>query len=138
MVSSTTPTMMMSEVPPKNIKNGTELGKKAKTYMDQGLLVPDELVVAPHPTHARLPPMRLIIFSSGTSTLMAKSTFSPSFSKAASRLSACGMVRGKPSSTYPFWQSLCCTRSTTRSTTSSSGTYRIKAYDSMIKEGRML
>ncbi|MCI8281296.1 MAG: adenylate kinase [Lachnospiraceae bacterium] len=29
-----------------NIKNGTELGKKAKTYMDQGLLVPDELTVA--------------------------------------------------------------------------------------------
>lgn len=28
-----------------NIKQGTELGKKAKTYMDQGLLVPDELVV---------------------------------------------------------------------------------------------
>ena len=28
-----------------NIKNGTELGQKAKTYMDQGLLVPDELVV---------------------------------------------------------------------------------------------
>ncbi len=28
-----------------NIKNGTELGKKAKVYMDQGLLVPDELVV---------------------------------------------------------------------------------------------
>jgi adenylate kinase len=27
-----------------NIKSGTELGKKAKTYMDQGLLVPDELV----------------------------------------------------------------------------------------------
>ena len=26
-----------------NIKNGTELGQKAKTYMDQGLLVPDEL-----------------------------------------------------------------------------------------------
>ena len=26
-----------------NIKNGTELGKKAKSYMDQGLLVPDEL-----------------------------------------------------------------------------------------------
>lgn len=26
-----------------NIKQGTELGKKAKTYMDQGLLVPDEL-----------------------------------------------------------------------------------------------
>ena len=28
-----------------NIKNNTELGQKAKTYMDQGLLVPDELVV---------------------------------------------------------------------------------------------
>lgn len=28
-----------------NIKEGTELGRKAKTYMDQGLLVPDELVV---------------------------------------------------------------------------------------------
>lgn len=28
-----------------NIKDGTELGKKAKTFMDQGLLVPDELVV---------------------------------------------------------------------------------------------
>lgn len=26
-----------------NIKNGTELGTKAKEYMDQGLLVPDEL-----------------------------------------------------------------------------------------------
>ena len=26
-----------------NIKNNTELGKKAKEYMDQGLLVPDEL-----------------------------------------------------------------------------------------------
>ena len=24
-----------------NIKNGTELGVKAKSYMDQGLLVPD-------------------------------------------------------------------------------------------------
>ena len=28
-----------------NIKNGTELGKKAKAYMDAGALVPDELVV---------------------------------------------------------------------------------------------
>ena len=27
-----------------NIKNGTELGAKAKEYMDKGLLVPDELV----------------------------------------------------------------------------------------------
>ena len=30
----------------KNISEGTELGKKAKEYMDKGLLVPDELVVA--------------------------------------------------------------------------------------------
>lgn len=28
-----------------NIKNGTELGKKAKAYMDKGELVPDELTV---------------------------------------------------------------------------------------------
>lgn len=28
-----------------NIKNNTELGQKAKSYMDKGLLVPDELVV---------------------------------------------------------------------------------------------
>lgn len=28
-----------------NIKEGTELGKQAKSYMDQGLLVPDELTV---------------------------------------------------------------------------------------------
>ncbi len=28
-----------------NIKNGTELGKKAKAYMDQGKLVPDELTI---------------------------------------------------------------------------------------------
>ena len=29
-----------------NIKEGTELGMKAKTFMDQGALVPDELTVA--------------------------------------------------------------------------------------------
>ncbi|MBU5668902.1 adenylate kinase [Peptoniphilus sp. MSJ-1] len=29
----------------ENIKNDTELGKKAKSYMDKGLLVPDELVI---------------------------------------------------------------------------------------------
>lgn len=29
----------------ENIKNETELGKKAKGYMDKGLLVPDELVI---------------------------------------------------------------------------------------------
>ena len=28
-----------------NIKNGTELGMEAKKYMDQGMLVPDELTV---------------------------------------------------------------------------------------------
>ena len=28
-----------------NIKNGTELGKKAKEFMDKGLLVPDENIV---------------------------------------------------------------------------------------------
>ena len=28
-----------------NIKNGTELGKKAKEYIDQGQLVPDELTL---------------------------------------------------------------------------------------------
>lgn len=28
-----------------NIKNNTELGKKAKSYMDQGLLVPDEVTI---------------------------------------------------------------------------------------------
>ena len=28
-----------------NIKEGTELGRKAKSYMDQGLLVPDELTL---------------------------------------------------------------------------------------------
>lgn len=28
-----------------NIKNGTELGKKAKEYMDKGMLVPDELTI---------------------------------------------------------------------------------------------
>ena len=28
-----------------NIKNGTELGKEAKSYMDKGELVPDELTV---------------------------------------------------------------------------------------------
>ena len=28
-----------------NIKNGTDLGKKAKEYMDKGALVPDELTI---------------------------------------------------------------------------------------------
>ena len=30
----------------ENIKNNTELGKEAKSYMDKGLLVPDDLVIA--------------------------------------------------------------------------------------------
>lgn len=30
----------------KEIATGTELGKKAKSYMDAGLLVPDELIIA--------------------------------------------------------------------------------------------
>ncbi|MDO5040924.1 MAG: adenylate kinase [Peptoniphilus sp.] len=29
----------------ENIKNGTELGKKAKSYMDKGALVPDQVVI---------------------------------------------------------------------------------------------
>ena len=39
------PHISTGEIFRANIKNGTELGNKAKTYMDQGLLVPDELVV---------------------------------------------------------------------------------------------
>ena len=35
----------ISDIFRANIKNGTELGKEAKKYMDQGLLVPDELTV---------------------------------------------------------------------------------------------
>ena len=41
----TIPHISTGDIFRENIKNGTELGKKAKTYMDQGLLVPDELVV---------------------------------------------------------------------------------------------
>ena len=37
------PHISTGEIFRANIKNGTELGKKAKEYMDQGLLVPDEL-----------------------------------------------------------------------------------------------
>ena len=39
------PTISTGDIFRQNIKEGTELGKKAKTYMDQGLLVPDELTV---------------------------------------------------------------------------------------------
>ena len=39
------PHISMGDIFRANIKEGTELGAKAKTYMDQGLLVPDELVV---------------------------------------------------------------------------------------------
>ena len=39
------PHISTGEIFRANIKNGTELGKEAKKYMDQGLLVPDELTV---------------------------------------------------------------------------------------------
>lgn len=41
----TVPHISTGDIFRANIKNGTELGTKAKTFMDQGLLVPDELVV---------------------------------------------------------------------------------------------
>lgn len=40
-----TPHISTGDIFRYNIKQGTELGKKAKSYMDQGLLVPDEVVV---------------------------------------------------------------------------------------------
>lgn len=40
-----TPHISTGDIFRENIKNGTELGKKAKSYMDDGLLVPDELVI---------------------------------------------------------------------------------------------
>ena len=39
------PTISTGDIFRQNIKDGTELGKKAKSYMDAGELVPDELVV---------------------------------------------------------------------------------------------
>lgn len=39
----TVPHISTGDIFRANIKNGTELGQKAKQYMDQGLLVPDEL-----------------------------------------------------------------------------------------------
>ena len=38
------PAISTGDIFRENIKNGTELGKKAKGYMDAGNLVPDELV----------------------------------------------------------------------------------------------
>lgn len=38
------PAISTGDIFRENIKNGTELGKKAKSYMDAGDLVPDELV----------------------------------------------------------------------------------------------
>ena len=38
------PTISTGDIFRQNIKDGTELGKKAKSYMDAGDLVPDELV----------------------------------------------------------------------------------------------
>lgn len=40
-----TPHISTGDIFRENIKNGTDLGKKAKSYMDKGLLVPDELVI---------------------------------------------------------------------------------------------
>ena len=40
----TVPHISTGDIFRANIKNGTELGSKAKEYMDKGLLVPDELV----------------------------------------------------------------------------------------------
>ena len=37
------PTISTGDIFRQNIKEGTELGKKAKSFIDQGLLVPDEL-----------------------------------------------------------------------------------------------
>ncbi len=39
------PSISTGDIFRANIKNGTELGMEAKKYMDQGLLVPDELTV---------------------------------------------------------------------------------------------
>jgi len=39
------PTISTGEILRTQIKNGTELGAKAKEYMDKGLLVPDNLVI---------------------------------------------------------------------------------------------
>ena len=40
-----TPHISTGDIFRENIKNGTDLGKKAKSYMDKGILVPDELVL---------------------------------------------------------------------------------------------
>lgn len=40
-----TPHISTGDIFRENIKTGTELGKRAKSYMDKGLLVPDELVI---------------------------------------------------------------------------------------------
>lgn len=42
----------------ENVKAGTELGKTAKTYMDEGKLVPDELIVAMMESRLREPDAR--------------------------------------------------------------------------------
>lgn len=40
------PQISTGDILRKNVKEGTELGLKAKDYMDKGLLVPDDLIVA--------------------------------------------------------------------------------------------
>ena len=39
------PTISTGDIFRQNIKEGTELGMKAKTFMDQGMLVPDEITI---------------------------------------------------------------------------------------------
>jgi len=41
-----TETISSGDLLRENVKNGSELGIEAKTYMDKGMLVPDELVIA--------------------------------------------------------------------------------------------
>ena len=45
-----------------NVKRGTELGKKAKSLMDEGVLVPDDLIIAMvREELARLEPVRVLL-----------------------------------------------------------------------------
>jgi adenylate kinase len=44
-VSQSIPQVSTGDMLREAVKNGTEMGKKAKTYMDQGGLVPDEVVI---------------------------------------------------------------------------------------------
>jgi len=39
------PQISTGDILRENVRNGTELGKKAKTYMDEGKLVPDDIII---------------------------------------------------------------------------------------------